>query len=343
MTKQSLVKVEATPDINATIQLAEAVAKSGYFTDTRSANQALVKILAGREMGFPVIASMTGVHIIEGKPVVGAHLLASMIATSDRHDYEVMELTREVCELKFFVRQKTKDGETRKGTPGWEARPQTIRLTLQEFVDSGAALGKDGRLKANWQRTPDDMLFARAISKGYRRNCPDLSSGCVAYTPDEMEPEPSPVPSPPESATVQAPGEITDAEFTSNGAKVTRCIDDDQIATIADMIRRSGTDQQRFLDHYHAPTLADFPAESLTDALVLLQRKIVAQDAKLAAVRDRIDALSVALKVDNGAMSTRIKKLFSKDELRDLTFEELTDVEKRMADQATKKGLAVTA
>jgi hypothetical protein len=38
---------------------------------------ACVKILAGREMGFPPIASMVGISIIEGKPAAGANLLAA--------------------------------------------------------------------------------------------------------------------------------------------------------------------------------------------------------------------------------------------------------------------------
>ena len=59
-------------------------------------------------------------------------------------------------------------------------------MTFKEAKDSGLAIGKTGT-KANWQRHPDDMLFARCVSKGYRRYSPELSGGVVSYDPDELD------------------------------------------------------------------------------------------------------------------------------------------------------------
>jgi hypothetical protein len=132
---------------------------------------------AGRELGFGPMASMTGVHVIEGKPSIGAHMMAAMIRNSGRYDYEITESTRERCAIKF----------TRLVGKKWEEQTPAITVTLQEFVDSGAALAKDGKtLRDNWRRCPDDMLFARAISKGYRRHCPDLSCGVSVYVDGEI-------------------------------------------------------------------------------------------------------------------------------------------------------------
>jgi len=47
---------------------AKAMSASGFFADTKQAAQAIVKILAGQELGFGAFASMTGVHIIQNKP-----------------------------------------------------------------------------------------------------------------------------------------------------------------------------------------------------------------------------------------------------------------------------------
>ena len=47
---------------------ASAMAKSGYFLDSKDQAQAIVKILAGQELGFGPFASMTGVYIIQGRP-----------------------------------------------------------------------------------------------------------------------------------------------------------------------------------------------------------------------------------------------------------------------------------
>ncbi|NJO31398.1 MAG: recombinase RecT [Richelia sp. SL_2_1] len=42
-------------------------------------------------------------------------------------------------------------------------------------------LGKD-----NWKKWPSDMMFARALTRGARRYCPDVFGG-PAYTKEELE------------------------------------------------------------------------------------------------------------------------------------------------------------
>ncbi len=174
-------------------QLGEVLAKSGYFTDARSASQAVVKVLAGRELGFAPLASMTGIHMIDGKPVIGAHLLASLIKRSGRYNFEIIRSDREACELRFVEKKGDK----------WESCGPPISLTFKEAVESGLAVSSDGRtLKRNWKVSADDMLFARCVSKGYRRYCADLSGGLLTYVPDELEPD---QPGPPSNGAIAPP------------------------------------------------------------------------------------------------------------------------------------------
>ena len=49
-------------------EMGNVFVKSGFFADTRDQAQAIVKILAGQELGISPIASMTGVYIVKGKP-----------------------------------------------------------------------------------------------------------------------------------------------------------------------------------------------------------------------------------------------------------------------------------
>src|SRR5688572_2458447 len=67
--------------------------ESGMFLDIKSAAQAGVKMLAGHELGFSPMISMTGVHFFQGKPVVGAGLQASLIKDSGKYEYKVLEHT----------------------------------------------------------------------------------------------------------------------------------------------------------------------------------------------------------------------------------------------------------
>jgi hypothetical protein len=165
------------------VALGDVLSKSNFFSDARLASQAVVKILAGRELGFQPIASMVGIHIIEGKPSIGAHLMASMVKRSGKYDYRVIKCERDGCELEWLERRSDK----------WEVLGRTA-MTLQEAIDTGLAMKSGGKeWKTNWFRSSDDMLFARCISKGYRRYCPDLTGGVAVYDPDELEPEPPPV------------------------------------------------------------------------------------------------------------------------------------------------------
>jgi len=159
------------------MSVGDAMARSGFFADCRQANQAVVKILAGRELGFGPIASMTGVHIVEGRPTMGAHLLAALIRRSGRYDYTIQQLDSERCDLQF---SRLADGQKSEAVG-------VVSVTMADLVANGTAIGRDGKVKANYRRSPDDMLFARAISKGYKRYCPDLTFGVTVYAEGEID------------------------------------------------------------------------------------------------------------------------------------------------------------
>ena len=62
-----------------TLTLGKMIAQSGYFSDAKEAAQAIVKVLAGQELGFGPVASMVGIHIIQGKPAISANLMAAAV------------------------------------------------------------------------------------------------------------------------------------------------------------------------------------------------------------------------------------------------------------------------
>jgi len=147
------------------MELGTVLAQSGFFSDAKQASQAVVKVLAGRELGFGPIASMTGVNIIQGKPAIGANLMAAKVKGSGKYNYRQVELTDEACELAFF------EGNQEIGRS---------RFTMQDAQRAGLN-GKE-----NWKKYPKNMLFARAISNGARWYCPDAFGGVTVYTPEEL-------------------------------------------------------------------------------------------------------------------------------------------------------------
>src|SRR5512139_2036335 len=79
--------------------LGTILAKSGFFSDTKDAAQAIVKVLAGQELGFGPIASMTGIFVIQNRISMSANLIAAAIKRTRRYNYRVIELTDERCEI----------------------------------------------------------------------------------------------------------------------------------------------------------------------------------------------------------------------------------------------------
>ena len=132
--------------------MGEVFAKSGYFTDAREQAQAVVKMLAGREMGVGAFASMSGIHIIQGKPEVGAHLLAAVLKRSGKYTYRVQQpLKPDSVSIEFF-----EGGQS---------------IGVSTFTAEDAKKAGTG----NMQKFPRNMLFARALSNGVKWYCPDVS------------------------------------------------------------------------------------------------------------------------------------------------------------------------
>ncbi len=100
-----LVKPEQIP-FTELMSIAKAFSESGMFADIKSAAQAVVKIQAGQELGIAPFAAMSGIHIIAGKPTVGAGLMAAKVKASGKYDYEVVKQDDKICSLDFFQGKK---------------------------------------------------------------------------------------------------------------------------------------------------------------------------------------------------------------------------------------------
>ncbi len=200
--EQAAPKFPVLPGVGVDIiTLCAALARSGYFPNLKSVSQAMVKVLAGQELGIGPIRAMTDIHVVEleqgrTQMALGASLMASLIQRSGRFDYAVIELTDEACEIAFYEFREivgVKDAtESRK----------RVELGRSRFTMEDAKRAKLAG-KANWQQYPRNMHFARAMSNGAKWYCSAVFGGAV-YTPEEIRdaapeaeaPEPLPVPTP---------------------------------------------------------------------------------------------------------------------------------------------------
>jgi len=162
----AITKLNSIEDL---ARVGDVFVKSGFFSDTRDAAQAIVKVMAGQELGFAPIASMTGVYIVKGKVSLSANLIAAAVKRSGRYTFRVRKPDAQVCEIEFFELDKAGNKES----------IGTSSFSMQEAAQAGLASS------ATWKNFPRNMLYARAMSNGAKWYCPDVFGGPV-YTPDEL-------------------------------------------------------------------------------------------------------------------------------------------------------------
>jgi hypothetical protein len=184
----AVARIDRTPLMRRDpIQLAGQFIASDLFGDM-TLPQAVVKIVAGEELGIGPMASMTGIHIIDGKPSLSANLLGVQVKRSGRYDFKPKSLSAEKVVVTFY------DGDEELGDSEF-----TIEQARQIDVKT-----KKGWIKLAdkpaWKNYPQAMLFARALSQGVRLFCPDVTAGSPAYTPEEL------------GAEVDAEGEVVHVE-----------------------------------------------------------------------------------------------------------------------------------
>lgn len=156
---------------------AVALFESRYFSDATSKAQAIVKVMAGAELGLPPFASMAGINIQGGKPVLGGNLIATLIKNDPRYDYKIQRLDNEACEIVFFENNQPV------GVSTFTIKDANTAKVWSKKANGFIPLTQHNQ---NWQSYPRNMLFNRTISNGAKWYCPGVFGGSPVYTPEEL-------------------------------------------------------------------------------------------------------------------------------------------------------------
>ena len=143
----------------------EVLVQSGFLPKAvNTVEKALAIALKGRELGLPMMQSITSIHVIDGKPSISAELMAALVFQR----------------LPGAVLQCIETSNTR---ATYEAGRPTQKILRMSFtIEDAQAAGVTG--KDNWKKYPAAMLRARACSAICRVVFPDAIMG--VYTPDEL-------------------------------------------------------------------------------------------------------------------------------------------------------------
>lgn len=175
-------------------EFAHMVCRSGLFGRRYEGDQAkqatilsetMTVLVTGRELGLSAMRSLSGVHVIEGKPSLSGELMLAMCKRSD------------VCEY-FMVEDSSPTSCTvaakRKGEPKERRATWTIEMVRAQEIDvydevewktsqSGKRYpAKTGNKikKDTWKKYPHLMLKWRAVSEVARDTFGDVIGGMYA-------------------------------------------------------------------------------------------------------------------------------------------------------------------
>jgi 5'-3' exonuclease len=146
--------------------LAKDLYQAAMFSGYGSPPAILTTVMLGRELGLPAMASLRGIHNIEGKHALSAQTMVALCLKSGQFDY-FERISSSATEATYEA--------MRKGARS----PQRVTYTIDQARQAG--LIKD---KSAWSKDPESMLIARASSRLARIVAPDIVGGLL--TPDEV-------------------------------------------------------------------------------------------------------------------------------------------------------------
>lgn len=152
--------------------VARSAAASGLYNGVGTEQKILMILLAARELGIkPMQALNGGLWNIQGKIEVSARLMTAMIRQA-RHSIKIKSLSDKECTL---------EGKRADNGDSFDSS-----FTIEEAQRAGLV-----RPGSNWIKYPQDMLYARALSRLARRLFADVIG--TAYVEGEIRDSKEPI------------------------------------------------------------------------------------------------------------------------------------------------------
>ena len=161
---EPVLPIPAATEMEVIERLAPKLARAGLSTTRRPVEQIIAIALLGREAGIPVMTALQGIHIIDGKPSFGIHLVAGLLARAGLR-WEEVQCDEQAAEVVFH-------------RAGWKSLHSKFSM---DDARRAELTGKD-----NWKKYPRQMLWSRAFVDGARRIGADVLAGMPMYSADEL-------------------------------------------------------------------------------------------------------------------------------------------------------------
>lgn len=157
------------PNLKEMLNYADTLIKSNLLpSHIKNANQGVLLMLQGRELGLQPIQAINNIYVVNGKTSISSNMMASLISRSDKYRFKLLEWTDEVCKMEFF-----------EIVNGNRESMGIVDFTIAEAKKAGLTNNP------TWTKYTKDMLKARCLSRGARLFCADVIQGM--YETDEIK------------------------------------------------------------------------------------------------------------------------------------------------------------
>lgn len=149
------------------IQAGQLLAQSGMFGVNNDAAGFVIAATC-QQQRISLLDFRRTYHIVDNSPSMRADaMLAELRKRGGKHRIIENSVNRAAIEIEF------------------EGQSLPFSFSMDDAKRTGDCFQKDGKtLKHNWTKRPEDMLWARCVSRAVRRICPEIVAGL--YTPEEV-------------------------------------------------------------------------------------------------------------------------------------------------------------
>lgn len=129
----------------------------------------LVAVEYGAALGIPAMQAISSINVIKGKPTLSAELMSALVRRAG-HKLRVQEFTSPLSVRADLIRKDDPD----------------FTFTAVWDMDKARTAGVLGKTGSGWEKYPNQMLRARAITEVCRQGAADALAGFV-YAPEDFD------------------------------------------------------------------------------------------------------------------------------------------------------------
>lgn len=157
---------------------ASIAAESRLYKDAPTMEAAAVKMMMAQTLDIPEVIGLTDIRVVEGRPELSAGLTAALLQR-EGYSWKFVEHNATVCRAAFF--------HIGKPLLDFNGQPVVFAFTMEQARKAGySERGHKDDKQNTYDKTPENMLYARMITNFTKFFAPHITRGMTIYSPGEI-------------------------------------------------------------------------------------------------------------------------------------------------------------